>query len=290
MSSFLLKTWNCFGTAQSALAALRWRGAPDAHRFAHPEVARAVREADVLCLQELFISDAEEFFERLDHTHKARVGNRSTVFPLTFGGSGLGVASRFPLLCHATRSFSRPHVGAERFARKGVLHARIDLGGPVVDVFTTHMQSGEGLSARDVRLRQLRELAGWVEELGAPERTAIVCGDLNIDGLSPARARGEYDALRGALPDFWDLGAEHDRPTFHPDPEVNELAHRFNAKSPRQRIDYVLFRPSRQRDVQPGPCELALERPVYDNGRRTFASDHFALRARFDWRTGPERG
>ncbi len=294
MASFLLKTWNCFGTAQSALAFLRWRGVPDSHRFELPEVKQAVLEADIVCLQELFMSEAEAFFDRLDHGHKARVDNRSTLFPLTFGGSGLGIASRFPIVSQTVRSFSRPQVGTERFARKGVLHARLDVGDTHLDVVTTHLQSGYTPKARQVRARQLREIANVVEELGSADRPFIVCGDLNIDGLSDALAAdelaGEYQALRAALPAFEDLGAEGDAATFHPHPEINELAHRFEAHGPRQRIDYVLFRPSKAHELRAEGCEIALHEPFFPEGRpRTFASDHFALRARFSLRPAGSR-
>ena len=59
MPSLLLKTWNCFGAAQGVRALFRWRGIPDAHRLMHPDVVHAVTSADVLCLQEVFLSEAE---------------------------------------------------------------------------------------------------------------------------------------------------------------------------------------------------------------------------------------
>src|SRR5262245_47116223 len=123
MTSFALKTWNCFGAAQDARALLRWRGIPDAHRLSHPEVVAAVRSSDIVCMQELFLSEAEAFFDGLEHEHKTRDHNRNTYWPLTVGGSGLGLASRFRIVRGGLRPFDRPQAGAERFARKGMLHA-----------------------------------------------------------------------------------------------------------------------------------------------------------------------
>ncbi len=285
MSRLVLQTWNCFGAAQSAVAVLRRRGPPDAHRFAHPDVRRVLEEADVVCFQEVFLTDVESFFDGLVHLHKHRDHNLSTWWPLTFGGSGLGIASRFPFLEKLSRPFRRPHVGAERFARKGMLHARVRVDGTEttagfeVDVLTTHLQAGYSLGARIVRERQLRELRHFVDEVGSAERAFVVCGDLNIDGLKPSRAQGEYAALTETLDDFHDLGADDDHATFHPHPEINALAYRFEAGGPRQRIDYVLFRPPRERHVAAKACEVVFDRPlVAGRGAQTFASDHFGLR------------
>ena len=94
---------------------------------------------------------------------------------------------------------------------------------------------------------------------------------------------GEYAAITATLPEFEDLGAAEDRPTFHPHPEVNELAHRYEAESPHQRLDYVFFRGPRNRAVRPHACRLVLDR-AYEHAERgrTFASDHFALEATFE--------
>ena len=283
MRSFALKTWNCFGAAQSATAFLRWRGIPDAHRLAHPEVLAAVCAADVLCMQEVFLSEAEAFFEALDHAHKARDHNRSTWWPLTVAGSGLAIASRFPLVASAIRPFRCAQVGAERFARKGALFARVcvvDDPPLYIDVITTHFQAGYDRGARLVRAAQLRELRAFVDEVADPSRTFVICGDHNLDGLAPVRG-GEYAELRAALPEFDDLGAAEDHPTFHPHPDFNELAHRFERKSPPQRIDYVLLRPATGA-VRAEPCEVALRsRLTCASGLpTTYASDHFALRVR----------
>lgn len=282
MSRIVLQTWNCFGAAQTAAAVLRWRGPPDPHRFDHPTLIRVLEEADIVCFQEVFLSDVERFFDGLGHSHKQRDTNASTLWPPTFGGSGLGIASRFPILDRLVRPFRKPHVGPERFARKGMLHARVHVQGDAtsegfeVDVVTTHLQAGYTDGARRVRERQLAEIRELVDEIGSPARPFIVCGDLNIDGLRPVREAGEYVALTRTLPDFLDLGADDDHATFHPHPEHNPLAYRFEPAGARQRIDYVLFRAPHTRHVSAEACEIVLDRPLDD--LRTFASDHFGLR------------
>ncbi len=286
MPRFTLKTWNCFGAAQTAAAFLFSKEPPDPHRFRDPELKRIVEGVDVVCMQELFVPSAESFFDALTHDHKHRDHNTSTWWPLTFGGSGLGIASRFPIVERAIVPFSRPHVSSERFARKGVLHARVRVLGdqPVdVDVITTHMQSGYDAKARAVRARQLAELGALADRMASADRPVVVCGDMNIDGLESSRAEGEYRALVEVLPGFVDVGAESDHATFHPHPEVNPLAHRFDAGGARQRIDYVFFRGADAVPMRVAESKLRLEKALETSASGvTFASDHFALQVAFE--------
>jgi endonuclease/exonuclease/phosphatase family metal-dependent hydrolase len=273
-----IQTWNCFGAAQSLRAFLRGRGAVDAHRFEHAAVASACDDVDVLCVQELWLEEAREFFERRPHPHKHKDSNRRTLAPLTFGGSGLGIASRLRVEHATTRHFRRPHVGPERFARKGMLHVRVYAPEHRVsiDVINTHLQSGYRPAAARVRTRQLAELRELVLSVGSEERAVVVCGDFNVDGH--AQHTGDARALRAAMSDFVDLGAFESRSTFHP--EANALARREGEGVPPQRLDYVFFRaPTRGRRVRADPACLTMGDPLVSrDGRTTFASDHAALR------------
>jgi endonuclease/exonuclease/phosphatase family metal-dependent hydrolase len=285
VSQIRIQSWNCFGAAQSLRSVLSWKGIVDPHRFEHPHVHQTVAEADLVCMQEIFLGEAESFFDRLVHPHKTRDLNEGTFWPPTIAGSGLGIASRWPFRAKTQRPFSRPQARSERFARKGVLHVRVaesETSDVEIDVLTTHMQSGYDRTARAVRERQLREIRRAVDELGSSERAFVVCGDLNICGLAQGRS-DEYAALREALADFVDLGAEHDAPTFHPHPDENELAHRFEAEAPSQRIDYILFRPAKSGGPEPAGYELAFRKRLDGHGPPTFASDHFAVRVTLRW-------
>ena len=272
-----LLTWNSFGAAQDALSFLRWRGVPDAHRFDHPLVHEVAARADVLCMQEVYLSEAERFFDALGHDHKLRDSNAMRFRPLSVAGSGLGVASRLPISRHGRRTFSPPHTSAERFARKGMLHARVRVGDAYVDIVNTHMQSGMGVLSRVIRKRQLTELRRFVEDVGSPGVPMIVCGDFNIDGLAKNRAT-EYAELVRALPEFVDLGAAADHVTF--DSEHNLLARRHYPEEPPQRLDYTLVSdPSGKLEI------VAIERVFHVAlesafGAPTFASDHYAMETR----------
>ncbi len=275
-------TWNCFGAAQSLGSFVRWRGAANAHRFRHPELLRRLDEFDVLCTQEIWLSDVEEFFDGLPHPHKIRDPNANTLWPPTLGGSGLGVATRFPILASKTRSFGGRKVHAERLARKGMLHVRLRVAlGIEVDLVTTHMQAGYTPDAAAVRQDQLAQLRAFADEVASPARTLIVCGDLNMSGLTHVRDQ-EYVHIQKHFAGFDDLFVEEDAPTFRPrpHPEGNGLAFRFEPKAPMQRLDYMLFRaPTEGTETQVVARKIVLHErlPPHAGETETDTSDHDGL-------------
>lgn len=280
-----LQTWNCFGTAMDLKAVLRRRGPPDAHRLTHPAVWSELHRADVLCMQELWIPDAFELFDALEIEHKIRDSNENRLVPLSIGGSGLGIASRSPLVQSEQRWFRERGWGTDRGARKGWLHARIELDTSrhrALDVFTTHLQSGLSARCRAARSRQLQELGRAIDELAGAGRPLLVCGDMNIDGLEATRD-GEYDMLMEVLAGCEDLGARADLPTMCPDRSLNTLAHRYWAKEPVQRLDYLLFRPPADPWLSVDRVERFLDQQLPPHGGpATYASDHFGLRVVFE--------
>ncbi len=279
-----VQTWNCFGTAMDLRAVFRRRGPPDAHRLTHPDVRHELLLTDVLCVQELWIPDAVELFDSLSFDHKVRDSNESRLVPLTIGGSGLGIATRLPLVTRDSRAFRERGWGTDRGARKGVLHARLRVAeapNRELDIFTTHVQAGFSRQAQVRRARQLAEIRRAVDELGAPERPLLVCGDLNINGLAPARD-AEYARVVELFPELEDLGAGADEPTMCPDPALNELAHRYWSAEPLQRLDYLLYRPARPSWLAVDRFERVLDQQLRPHGGpATYPSDHFGVRAHF---------
>ncbi len=276
MTTLRIASWNCFGAAQTARAFVLRQGAPEPQRFEHHAVRGFLEAADVVCVQELWVHQARALFDRLPFPHKAQDHNRTEWWPFTIGGAGLGVASRHPLVAERVLAYSRPHAGAERLARKGALHTRAALAGLELDVITTHLQAGTSPRAVQVRGRHLAELRALIEAVGAPDRPMVVCGDFNIDGYGGGAA--EYAALTSMLAGFRDLGAEADVPTYHPHPDHNPLAHRFDRHGRAQRIDYMFFRaPPRGPQVRAfaRALDVALEGGVHP-------SDHFAVVAELE--------
>lgn len=272
-------TWNCFGMAQGLLDAILGGRAPYRARFLDDEVKRALSGPHLVCLQEILSADARAFFEGLGQTRVCDE-NRLHLWPFTMRGSGLGVAGHHSFATSAIRSFVTRSSGWDRFARKGVLHVRVRLGGHEVDVLNAHLQSGYDPIALRIRAAQLEEVARCVHELGNEERPFIVCGDFNVDGLGGRSS--DYSLLRSVLPGFEDLGARDDLPTFDPHPERNSLAHEVEPTSPSQRLDYIFVRGRRLRATS---VVRILDRPLRGHrllrGRAVpaFASDHFALLA-----------
>lgn len=275
--SFIFQSWNCFGAAQTASAFLRGRGVVDSERFLHHHVNAVCEAADVLCMQELWAAEAVEFFGRRSHPHKVRDDNELSWRPLAFGGSGLGIASRHPFVKVNRSAFTPPHVGPERFARKGWLHARVAIGRVELEVITTHLQSGSKPSAARVRARQLAELRALVHSECVSGHAVIVCGDLNVDGHAPSPM--EQEALELATRGFVDLGGEAKLSTF--DPRNNALAAREGTHAQPQRLDYVFFRPpTRGAGVHPLEVSLALHDRLPGIAQPLYASDHAAIRVK----------
>lgn len=279
-STLSVVSWNTFGAAQSLLAVLRGRGATHSHRFEHPEVLESFASVDVLCAQELWLEEAVMAFARPRHLpHRILAENRWSIWPLTIGGSGLGIASRFPVIVSEFRAYSRPHVGSERFARKGMAHARIALplpSGLEIDVLTTHLQSGYEKDAEAVRARHLRELRAFADEVGSQERPMIVAGDLNVNGLGHVREL-EYRTLMGIFEGYTDVFAAEDTVTFHP--QENALARKYEPKASAQRIDYFFVRET-GRTLEVLRSERFLDRDLapHMGFGHVPASDHYGLR------------
>jgi len=284
VNSFSVLTFNAFGTARGVVSFLRWRGIEDAERLLHPLLRELVESTTIACFQEIFLTEAQEFFASLSHGERHVDSNATEFRPLTFGGSGLAIASHLPRVDGRVERYAPPHTHAERFARKGMMHARLSVGDEsaarLVDVVTTHLQAGHDAAAKRVRARQLKSLGEFVGSVRSDERGCIVCGDFNVDAL--AADATEYRALCDALSGFVDLGAEENAPTFAPRAEMNALAHRFDSHEPVQRIDGVFFRAPVDGSIVAERVERVLDTPL--DATRTpplFASDHFGVRAFF---------
>lgn len=283
-------TWNCFGMAQG-LDAVTHRRAPAGPRLRDAGLLERCADTDLFCVQELFSREAQEFFDHLQgraFPSSLRDDNRLHLRSATVRGTGLGIGSRSALQGPRLRTFSGRSTGWDRLARKGALHARLNLDGVEVDVLTSHLQAGYTAAAVEVRALQLLQVRALIDELASPERPFIVCGDFNIDGLIGARGSDEYRRLAAALDGFDDLGSDHDLPTFHPHPEGNVLAHHFEPEGWPQRLDYIFLRPaSRGPTLRCSRVERVLDRPLlgtppHEKLATSWASDHFGLCATFD--------
>ena len=176
------------------------------------------------------------------------------------------------------RSRPEPKRSSERVARKGVSFARVELpDGPIVDLFTTHMQSGYDAPSARVRKAQLDQIRAFVDQKSSRENATIVCGDFNINGLVDARD-GEYASMLAIFDDFSDPFADDDDITYHPHETHNPLAHRFEPEAPVQRVDYILYRRGGS-SLELTECGLWMKEPLaaIEGHPKVHASDHFGL-------------
>lgn len=146
--------------------------------------------ADVVCLNEAFLrGDAVLSEVKGSHPHRAELAGRASF--LTPMGSGIRVASRAPIAATAGRFF-QSRAGADRWASKGVLHARLDLAplfpevaAATLDLFVTHMQAGASPPEQASRERQAAEAAAFLRERAPAPGGFLLAGDLN---MSPCAA------------------------------------------------------------------------------------------------------
>jgi endonuclease/exonuclease/phosphatase family metal-dependent hydrolase len=237
--------------------------------------------------------------------------------PAAFATSGLltvvdGLAvTRIERHTFATRG-SRVH-DADAWANKGVLFVEVDpgLGGPCLEIATTHLIWGTGLiggrHAEDparrhaLRMAQVDELVAFVERVHRPGNALVVAGDFNVvahdEGASggPERWYRDLTARLGRLHlvDTWAAAG------VGPGPTCGENADPFDDEDPaapgfvrddpdaelgpeQERIDYVFVRDApedRLRATVERPRRRAFPRSPgsVDYQRLARLSDHLAL-------------
>jgi len=136
-------------------------------------------------------------------------------------GSGLVTLTRGPddarphIMRDEHTTFSdqgEPFRDTDAYSRKGVLLTEIDLGPGHLDLYTTHLISGGGVPEtirasmsgfplrplREIRARQIRELAEFIARTHKPENPALVLGDFNVHA-KPGDAATEYQGLLKAM-------------------------------------------------------------------------------------------
>jgi endonuclease/exonuclease/phosphatase family metal-dependent hydrolase len=124
---------------------------------------------------------------------------------------GTAILSAHPILDWENTHLPRYHNHEQR----GLLRARISVGGIAMQAYTTHLQHNDAAE----RLVQAQAIARLI---GEPDDPVILLGDLNATPQAP-----EIRVLTGTLVDTWQevgAGAGYTHPSGHP----------------RRRIDYVM--------------------------------------------------
>ncbi|KAJ2634673.1 hypothetical protein GGF40_004057 [Coemansia sp. RSA 1286] len=149
---------------------------------------------DIICLQEMFeyaSSRRARLFaaaEKLGYKYYV-ASERRFLWHMAIDG-GLVILSKLPIVHMETITYQRG-MGPDWLAQKGVLYAKVDVGGGShTHVFTTHTQASYGevvVTQPDVkrRLAQLYEFHGFMEQVlpkyRAKGEPVILTGDFNVD-------------------------------------------------------------------------------------------------------------
>ncbi len=147
--------------------------------------------------------------------------------------------------------------------RKG-LHARLDVEGNTVDVYTTHLHH-VGLD-HDIRKTQITDFLDFIDETNSGGYI-FVTGDFN--------ANPDWEETRLMYDDFTDV-----YPLFHEnhlDPEHGTLNPRLGHQQ--RRIDYVFFNSESIDRLAPLSAEIILDK---EHENPDMESDHFGVFARFE--------
>jgi len=106
------------------------------------------------------------------------------------GEHGNAMLSRWPVLGHQHEDMSD-----HRFEQRGLLHAEVEVDGHHIHVVVVHL----GL-IRGSRVRQMAQLARYIERDIAPQAPVIVAGDFNDWGAILTRPMASVGLHAGALP------------------------------------------------------------------------------------------
>ena len=161
-----------------------------------PRISELLNAYDVALIQEDFRYH-EPLRSRAIHPLIER-GNRSRFWlgraTGWLDGAGLTLFGKWPAACGRAR-IARPYEVCEGWlaaandclASKGLLQLRLPLeGGHEVDLYTTHLDAGNGDADQVTRLLQLERLAAHIEATSAG-RAVILGGDFNLASETPAQ-------------------------------------------------------------------------------------------------------
>lgn len=139
-------------------------------------------DPDIVGFQEAFITKERELL--INHLGKTRLHHHQ-YFPSGLVGSGLLISSAWPIkevLFHrymASGPARRVWEG-DFWAGKGVALARIETPVGMLDFFNTHAQAGYGRAEyREIRRRQMTELAAFINLSKTGNSPALLVGDMN---------------------------------------------------------------------------------------------------------------
>jgi endonuclease/exonuclease/phosphatase family metal-dependent hydrolase len=144
-------------------------------------------DAEIVCLQESFdVQHRRLLYAHLGVERYYATGGfaETRKAPLAFLDTtgGLVIFSKFPILQHQFVPFNQftPSV-VEHIGRKGVLEATLDTPYGMMQVFNTHLHTGQKFFAHSIRVKQLKSI---LERVKAHQHSSVIlAGDFNENAL-----------------------------------------------------------------------------------------------------------
>jgi len=203
-------------------------------RQAGIEETLAAAEPDVVCLAESWshpeANQPELIARRLGFAHSVFSGG----WPQEDWVSGIGLVSRWPVTSHEHRALH----GEDGSGAGSVLFALVDGDRGPIQLFVVMLDYP--LDASAVRQAQVRQLAGFIQELTRRRHPVVVCGDFNAgpdsDELRMLTGRAAAVAPGLVFYDAWEIAG--DGTPGYTWSNRNPLA--AVAMYPDRRFDYVL--------------------------------------------------
>lgn len=148
--------------------------------------------ADVIILQEVFHNRASKHLNELmaeSYPNITKPGPKSL-----FGvASGVLVYSKVKFKNQPKHYSFKDKTGADRLAKKGLVHVTLDIEGKDLDILGTHLQAGRGLKRIGIRKNQV-EVINTVQREISDSNAVLYVGDFNI-----AASTANFDSLTKTL-------------------------------------------------------------------------------------------
>jgi endonuclease/exonuclease/phosphatase family metal-dependent hydrolase len=220
-----------------------------------------IREADpdVICLQEVIQrpnlpNQAASMADSLGYFYVFTSRDPEGA-PTRFGNA---ILSRYPI--EESNAVDLSPLSDFRTA----IHAQIEIGGNVIDIYNTHLHNSS--VGQQIRVEQIEDLKSFIDQTQTGDLT-FLCGDFNADP--------DWEEMELVYEDFIDV-----YPLFHENdlaPEHGTL--NFNLDHQQRRIDYIFFSRESAEQLRPLQAGILLDQP---SPTGIYGSDHFAVGASFD--------
>lgn len=251
---------------------------------------------DIIGLQEVWSPRYQQVESYAKQKGMHVVGSSQASFTNMLGlrvfGGGLMIISKYPIEATRELVFDKG-VASDGFVTKGVLYAKVKIGGSYVHVFNTHMQASYGYEFKEsdpyalIRRKQINQVASFIAKIALDDdHPILVMGDFNVNAIRHPEEGGEskeYLEMMSSLSSdglfsVIDIHKEHYKGK-HPITNSGKGVKGLKVSKGGQRLDFVFEmrrnRTRRDRIFHEFPhCSVeafAVEGEVY-----THISDHFA--------------